>query len=83
MATAWLVGLGIMSYRSVRQNHHPPIPGSILAASGLFVLLGLLAQAQQARFLATALAWGFDIAAFANLYPPVTSGGTTSGTEAA
>lgn len=72
IVTAWLVGEGIVSYRAVKQNGGPPVPGALLATSGLFVLLALLAQAQQARFLATALAWGFDIAAFANLYvnPP-------------
>jgi hypothetical protein len=42
------------------------------------VLLALLAQAEQARFLATALAWGFDAAAFMNLFPPVTAPGTGS-----
>ena len=74
IALAWAVGEGILVYRSIKVNHGPPVPGALLASSGLFVLLAILAQAQQARFLATALAWGFDIAAFANLFPAVTSG---------
>lgn len=75
LVTAWLVGEGIIIYRAVRLTHAPPMPGALLASSGLFVLLALLATAERARFLATALAWGFDIAAFMNLYPPVTSPG--------
>jgi hypothetical protein len=67
--------MGILAYRSVKVNHGPPVPGAMLAASGLFVLLALLAQAQPARFAATALAWGVDVAAFMNLYPPVTGAG--------
>ena len=81
IALAWAVGTGILSYRSVKANHSPPIPGALLATSGLFVLLALLAQAEQARFLATALAWGLDAAAFLNLFPPVTSG--TGGAQVA
>jgi hypothetical protein len=72
LVLAWLVGEGIIVYRSVKRDHSPPIPGALLASSGLFVLLALLAQADTARPVATALAWGFDIAAFMNLYPAVT-----------
>lgn len=64
---AWLVGVGIISYRSVKADHAPPLPGQLIISSGVFVLLGLLAEAEKARFLAQALAWGFDIAAFINL----------------
>ncbi|MDA8323847.1 MAG: hypothetical protein M0030_29115 [Actinomycetota bacterium] len=71
---AWMVGEGIIVYRSVKSTHAPPMPGQLLATSGVFVLLALLSQAQQARFLAAALAWGFDVAAFMNLFPAVTGG---------
>ena len=71
---AWLVGEGIIVYRQVKLNHAPPIPGALLASSGLFIMLGLLATADSARTLATALAWGFDAAAFINLWPQVTGG---------
>jgi len=66
---AWMVGEGIIIYRSVSKNHAPPMPGALLATSGLFVMLALLAEAPQARFLAGALAWGFDAAALLNLLP--------------
>jgi hypothetical protein len=73
---AWLVGEGILTWRSFKQDHRPPLPGQLLAASGIFVMLGLLAEAQQARFLAGALAWGFDVAALMNVLPQVATGGT-------
>ena len=78
IALAWAVGEGILAWRSVKYNHGPPVPGALLATSGLFILLALLAQAEQARFLATALAWGFDAAAFMNLFPAVTGAGTAA-----
>ncbi len=76
---AWLVGEGIIIYRSVKQQKAPPGPGQLLISSGVFVLLGLLAEAEKARFLATSLAWGFDAAAFMNLFgtgAPKASNGT-------
>lgn len=77
---AWLVGEGIIVYRSVRGQRHlgpggriinnpyPPGPGQLLLSSGVFVLLALLAESQQARKLAITLAVGFDIAALMNLW---------------
>lgn len=74
---AWMVGEGIIIYRHVKTEGSPPMPGQLLASSGLFVMLGLLAEAPRARFLAGALAWGFDIAAYMNLAPSIFTGGTT------
>lgn len=68
LVAAWLVGEGIVVYRSWKVNKVPPGPGQLLLSSGVFVLLALLAEAQQARSLATVLAWGFDIAAMMNLF---------------
>lgn len=81
---AWMVGEGIIIYRSTHQLKntkvfdqfspegrpaavYPPGPGQLLIASGVFVMLALLAEAPKARTLATLLAWGFDIAAFMNI----------------
>lgn len=64
---AWLVGEGILIYRSIKINRVPPGPGQLLISSGVFVLLGLLAESREARTLAVTLAWGFDIAAFMNI----------------
>lgn len=80
LVAAWLVGEGIIIYRSVRGQRHlgpggriinnpyPPGPGQLLLSSGVFVLLALLAEAPSARKLAITLAWGFDLAALMNLW---------------
>lgn len=72
---AWLIGEGIIVFRSVRANHAPPMPGALIASSGIFALLALLAESDSARPLAVALAYGFDLAAFMNLAPSITGGG--------
>lgn len=72
---AWLIGEGIIVFRSVRSNHAPPMPGALIASSGIFALLALLAESDSARPLAVALAYGFDVAAFMNLAPSITGGG--------
>jgi hypothetical protein len=74
LVAAWAVGEGLIVYRAWRQSKAPPLPGQLVASSALFVMLALLAQADSARGLATALAWGFDLAAFLNLAPAVTTG---------
>jgi hypothetical protein len=72
---AWLAGEGIIIYRTYKTQHHPPMPGQLLASSALFAALGLLADsAPQARFLAAAMAWGFDVAAFLNVAPQILTG---------
>jgi hypothetical protein len=80
---AWAIGEGIIVYRGVTKTKAPPIPGALLASSGLFALLAILAEWDRARPVAVALAYGFDIAAFMNLYPPVTGGGAATSSTAA
>lgn len=65
---AWMVGEGIITYRSIKINKCPPGPGQLLITSGLFLMLALLSEVEKARFLATALAWGLDAAAFMNFF---------------
>lgn len=79
---AWLLGEGIIVYRGWRSTKRPPVPGALLASSGLFLGLALLAESDRARPLAIALAYGFDLAALMNLWPPVT-GGTGGHAQAA
>lgn len=69
MVAAWLAGMGIITWRSVACEKHPPIPGQMLAASGMFALLSLLAEYQPAAAAATALAFGLDVAALVNGFP--------------
>lgn len=78
----WLIGEGIIVYRQVKANHAPPMPGALIASSGLFALLALLAEADRARTLAVMLAAGFDVAAFMNLFPPITNPGAGAGKSA-
>lgn len=70
IALAWLIGEGIIVYRSVAREHHAPVPGTLLASSGFFALLALLAEYRPARPAATLLAFGIVIAAWLQA-PPV------------
>lgn len=58
----WLIGEGIIIYRSIKWYKAPPLPADILATSGLFIILAALAEWQPG--LSTMLAAGFDLAAF-------------------
>jgi hypothetical protein len=66
---AWLIGEGIVIYNAHKANKYLPVPGQLLAVSGLFALLGLLAIPQPG--IATLLAVGLDAAAFMKLAPVV------------
>lgn len=77
---AWLIGIGIISWRAVTTHHRPPIPGELAGASGFFVLCAVLAEYQPARGAATLLAFGIDIAAY--LQAPVITPGRTAAAPA-
>ena len=81
IASAWIVGNGILFWRSWKQDSRLPVPGQLIAANFVFAALALLAEAQSARFLATALAWGFDIAALLNVLPQIATGQTNTGSN--
>jgi hypothetical protein len=68
---AWLVGEGIIIYRTAKTYKAPPGPGMLLISSGVFALLALAAESDQARRPAVLFAWGIDIAAFMNLFQNV------------
>ena len=69
IATAWLFAMGLISYRFIVKRHQPPIPGTMLAASGTFALLGLVSEYGPAAPAAALAAWGFDLAALLGLFP--------------
>ena len=69
LTAAWLFGLGLITYRSISRQHQPPVPGTLLAASGLFALLALVAEYQPAAGAAALAGWGFDLAALLNILP--------------
>lgn len=61
---AWLIGEGIIIWRSVTRQHRPPMPGQLLGSAVFFALLALLAEYPPARTTATLMAFGLDIAAW-------------------
>lgn len=75
---AWLAGESLIIYRSYKKDHRPPLPGQLLASSGVFAVLGLVGSAPSMTFLAGAMAWGFDIAAFMNVAPAMLTGATAT-----
>lgn len=83
LLTAWLTAEGIVTYRCVKLQRRPPMPGELLATCGLFVLLALLAEAPSAAGLATTIGWGVNIAAMLNLVQNPKLFGPTSHTSPA
>lgn len=75
MALAWLAGMGILTWRELRDTKHAVPPGRYLAASGLYAALALLAEYQPAAGVAQLTAWGFNLAIF--LKPGVIPGTAT------
>lgn len=70
LAAAWLVGVGLVSWRMVHRDHRPPVPGALLGVTGLFAALALTADVFPATApLVTVTAWGLDVAAFLNVVP--------------
>jgi hypothetical protein len=69
ITAAWAVGIGIVTWRSVSRQHHAPFPGQLLAVSGLFALLGVIADYEPAAGTATLIAWGVDVAALLQVLP--------------
>lgn len=69
---AWLIAEGIVVYRTVKVSGGPPMPAQLLATTGLYAALSLVASNERTRFLGQAGAWGFTAAAWLALYtnPP-------------
>lgn len=66
---AWAAGIGLITWRGIKQSHKPVPPGQYLAASGVYVLLALLAAYEPAEHTAVLLAWGFNLAALFQVLP--------------
>lgn len=79
LLTEWLVAEGIIFYRDYTKAGHIPLPGQLLAASGVFVLLALLAEAGPGwGQLASTLGGGFVIASGFSLFAKI---GATSAAQ--
>jgi hypothetical protein len=70
LAGAWLAGTGLVIWRQLRGGQHLPVPGALLAVTGLFAVLGVAADVvPAARQFIVVTAWGIDIAGVFNLWP--------------
>jgi hypothetical protein len=70
---AWAGGMGIIIWRAAVKEHRPPVPGQMLAATGLFVALAALAEYQPAASAATLFAFGVDAAILMQVLPGTTT----------
>jgi hypothetical protein len=67
---AWAVGMAITGWRQVRQSGHMPVPASLMAVTGLFVALGIIAEAAPVTArVVTLTAWGLDLAGLLRILP--------------
>lgn len=80
---AWLTGVGLISWHGIKAAKRPPSPGQYLAASGLYAVLGLVAEWQPAASVAALMAWGFDLAVFLQVLPEQVAGPKSTGTTQA
>jgi hypothetical protein len=69
LVAAWLLGTGIVVWRDVHVQHRIPAPGQLLGIGALFLGLAAVAEYTPAAGLATAVAWGLDVAALLNALP--------------
>lgn len=70
LATAWLTGEALVIWRMVHRDHRLPVPGALLGITGLFVVMGAIAEVvPRAATLMTVTAWGLDLAALFNALP--------------
>jgi hypothetical protein len=83
---AWLAGTGLLVWRQVHRDHRLPVPGQMVAVTGFFAGLALVADVVPASAgLVTMTAWGLDLAGLLNLWPQGLGGevqeSVTAGTQ--
>lgn len=67
---AWAVGLGIVGWRIVHNEHRLPAPGVFIGITGLFLTGSLVAEwVPKAEPLVLATLVGLDVAALMNVLP--------------
>lgn len=76
---AWATGIGLVTWRGIKTTHKPVSAGQYAAASGVYVLLALVAEWEPAAAIATLMAWGFDVAILLQVLPQQVSGPATGG----
>ena len=86
LTAAWLLGEGLVIWRQRHAAGGLPVPGKLLAVTGLFAGLALVAEVvPRSAGLVTAVAWGLDVAGVLNLWPQGLGGqvGTAASTGTA
>lgn len=70
LAGAWLFATGLVIWRQASGGAHIPVPGALLAVTGLYAGLGAVASLApvSAPFI-TVTAWGLNVAGVLNLWP--------------
>ena len=67
---AWLVAEALVAWRQVHGTGRPPVPGKLLAVTGLFGALAITADVfPRAKPVIVVTKWGIDLAGFLNLRP--------------
>lgn len=70
LAGAWLLGMGIVTWRQVKGGAHLPVPGALLAVTGMFAVLGVVSDVVPAAGTFVVItAYGLDLAGILNLWP--------------
>ena len=80
---AWGIGMGIIVYRAAVKEHRPPVPGQMLAATGLFALLAVIADYEPAAGAAALFGFGIDIAVLMKVLPGTNTNSKTAAPAAA
>src|SRR5208282_6328290 len=77
LLTAWLVEMGLITYRGAKQGKfaqnpipHLPLPSEYVATFIIYGALGLVPEGGQRA--AAAFGWGLVVATFLNLWDPTT-----------
>lgn len=78
LVAAWAAGMGLVMWRMVHRDHRVPVPGSLLAITGLFMAGAFVSDVWPASTtLITVTFVGLDVAAFMNALPAGLSGQIT------
>jgi hypothetical protein len=84
LLAAWAAGMGIVVWRNVHHDHHMPVPGALLAITGLFATAAVVSDVwPQTTTLITVTLFGLDVAALLGALPAGLSGQISEATATA
>jgi uncharacterized membrane protein HdeD (DUF308 family) len=79
LLSAWIVSMGILSWDQVTKDRQAPVPGTLVAASVVFALLGFVSEVAPTP--AALMGWGL-VAAQAIAFGTKKAGANTATTKA-